>query len=523
MFSGNTPTTGTAISTNQPYNPASAFSPYMSQQVEAQQVQVGSTLASALSLTPGSHAIGEVMQHFEEMTPAELRQLEVMLWQGGFYVDAQGNPLPTPPTFGSRDSQSFDALINAALVASQGSSSLDQAIQNNIGQGVGANLRSNLPQAVTGGANFYTINLANPADVHLAANNIFQAALGRNATDAEVANITSTLHSQTLSQGFSQQAAHENLSRTQYQTGLNQRNAAYQYETTPKIAAGAIPNSVTNPSDFAISLLQYMGLPVTASNVQFIMGWQKASGQGLSGNNPLGVMLSLSGATPSQQGGPPQYSSWAQGFQATAQALQSGPYANTLAALSSGDATGLAGMQNVTQEIGKWSSGAYTNLTKQADGFAKQARTAIQSVTVTAAGALGGNLQGGQTATPPAPAGQPTPQNARNQQMAGQLAGTPTPGATPTSVAPTTPSSVLPASATTVNPADVNPGQQVTNPTDTYINPATSITTNPASAEAASYQAATTGANRAPYLGNQYLQAYQAVLAMIKSGGPTSG
>jgi hypothetical protein len=74
-----------------------------------------------------------------------------------------------------------------------------------------------------------------------------------------------------------------------------------------------------------------------------------------------------------------------------------------------------------------------------------------------------------------------------------------------------------------VNPADVNPGQQVTNPTDAYISPVTAITTNPASADAAAYQAATTGANRPGYLGNQFINAYQAVMALIKNGAPTSG
>jgi hypothetical protein len=83
--------------------------------------------------------------------------------------------------------------------------------------------------------------------------------------------------------------------------------------------------------------------------------------------------------------------------------------------------------------------------------------------------------------------------------------------------------SQLPASGSSVNPADVNPGQQVTNPTDAYISPVTAITTNPASADAAAYQAATTGANRPGYLGNQFINAYQAVMALIKNGAPTSG
>jgi hypothetical protein len=182
----------------------------------------------------------------------------------------------------------------------------------------------------------------------------------------------------------------------------------------------------------------------------------------------------------------------------------SGPYANTLAALASGDATGLAATTNVTQEIGKWSNGSYTDLTKQADSTAKQARAAIASVATTPA------------AAPPSQAADVG--KLRSLDLSAGIQ----PGAVPSSVAPTTPASIQPASAQTVNPADVNPGQQVTNPTDTYIPSVTSITTNPASADAAAYQTATTGPNRPAYLGNQYLNAYSAILSMIKAGGPTA-
>jgi hypothetical protein len=72
-----------------------------------------------------------------------------------------------------------------------------------------------------------------------------------------------------------------------------------------------------------------------------------------------------------------------------------------------------------------------------------------------------------------------------------------------------------------VSPNDVTQGQQPPNPGDTYINPVTVFGVNPASEEAQAYQEFTTGANRVPYAANNYLKAFQAVVGMIHSGGPT--
>lgn len=529
LFGGGATSTATAgAGTNAPFNPSSAFSPYTSQAVETGlTTQVGAQLGAVLGLTPGPHTVGEILQHYEDLSSGELRQLQVMLEQGGFYVDQVGDPLPSP-TYGSRDAQSFDAMINAAMTAGQSRMSLDQVIQNNITQGVGANLRSNLPQPVTGGGNFYTIDLANPEDVRAAAYTIFQQYLGRNPTDAEISTATSAINSAALAQGYARDTAHEGLSRTQYQTGLNQRNTGYQFQTTPKLAAGPIPNGpINNPVQYAVTLLQYMnqgasagqGIPVTASNVAFIAGIINATGNGLAGKNPLGTMLALPGATPSQTGQPPTYASWAQSIQATAESLMSGPYANTLAALASGDASGQATSQNVQQELSKWSNGQFSNVSSQAQAAQKQAATAVQGLPVAPgttfpSGPYNPNAQAGGSGPSgtyaPGAVGPPPPQAGGAGPNGTYAPG----GALPPSLA---------AASASVNPADVNPGQQVTNPTDTYVNPVTSITTPAPSPQGQLITEATTGANRPAFLGNEYLQAYQAILSMIKAGGPTSG
>jgi hypothetical protein len=73
-----------------------------------------------------------------------------------------------------------------------------------------------------------------------------------------------------------------------------------------------------------------------------------------------------------------------------------------------------------------------------------------------------------------------------------------------------------------VSPWDVSQGQQPPNPGDAYISPVTTFDVTPATEGAQAYAAATTGPNRIAYAGNNYLNAYQAVLAMIKGGGPTA-
>jgi hypothetical protein len=75
----------------------------------------------------------------------------------------------------------------------------------------------------------------------------------------------------------------------------------------------------------------------------------------------------------------------------------------------------------------------------------------------------------------------------------------------------------------TMVPPQNQMGQQPAAPGTTYI-PGTTLTdVNAPNPEAASFQAATTGPNRIPYLGYQYLNAFQAIMDMVHSGGLLTG
>jgi hypothetical protein len=65
-------------------------------------------------------------------------------------------------------------------------------------------------------------------------------------------------------------------------------------------------------------------------------------------------------------------------------------------------------------------------------------------------------------------------------------------------------------------------GQQQSNPADAYVPASVAYVTSPASADAVAYQTDTTGANRPEYLGNNYLNLYQALIGAIKGGGPAA-
>jgi hypothetical protein len=69
----------------------------------------------------------------------------------------------------------------------------------------------------------------------------------------------------------------------------------------------------------------------------------------------------------------------------------------------------------------------------------------------------------------------------------------------------------------TTDVSQIGAGQGVSSPADSY-QPSTTITNiaAPSPSSVATYEA-TQGANRPQYLGNQYLQAYQAVVDMIHS------
>lgn len=153
-----------------------------------------------------------------------------------------------------------------------------------------------------------------------------------------------------------------------------------------------------------------------------------------------------------------------------------------------------------------------------------------------------------------APAGINTGTPALPGQVAAQVAGTPTEGA---GIAPTPPGNTVPQGQSPAQPVAAAPGagglskpgpaatapatapvatQPATTPAadigagegqyttgDTYLPPTTLNQVTPPSPASAAFTAATTGAEQTPYLANQYLGAFNAVVALIENGAPTGG
>lgn len=558
--------------------PGAAVSAYQYQSYVANTaVAPGQVVAELLGLDPNKVYSGDqIMQAYEEAPHANLVQLQQYLYSAGMYASAAGTPTGTRPIFGQLNVDSFDAMSQLILQSHNAASTLSLSqvgktipantatmsdyINNQINSGAGLLSIQGSLNPVPGGGNTYQVNLSNPNDIYQTAYQVFEAALGRAPTKTELDRLTTTLHTQETSyqQGINTQA--ENMSQAKY----NQQIAARQAEMTPVTASGAIPNGpVNNPSDYAISLLSYMfgTRGVTASNVAMLTSWIMANG-GLNaggGMNPLGVK------TNTPDSATPNFTSWAQSIQATADLLSSPQYQAIFDALNSGDASNQTGNVPFQQSVAQWSGGKVTGLTvtKAQTTAATKAVKSYQTSNASAPAASSTPATGdlSRTAAPnymgPLP-GTSTTDLTRTQAPGymGPLPSQTTPNQTPQQAIEAT----LHAGATNpavgaylkeqqaiantlhmgatdpavgaylkaqqaaqspVNPSQLNPSQNLSSPGDFYLPSSTLTSTAAPSASAAAFTQATTGSNAVPYLGNQYLNAYNAILSMIKAGGPT--
>ena len=476
----------------------SSLTQYVLQQTGGYPVTIGDIPGGPANTTPTT--IGAALQDYWDLPPDQLMQLQTQLFDAGYYVDGNGQPMQAGSiVFGTHDSQSWTAFARALEAAASSGTPLATVLQKNIASGAGAAARATLPQAVQGGGNTYSIDLSNPQDVRYAADQIFQAALGRNATGAEVDSITGKLRSQQTAQGLAKEQGAETSAQQRYGASVAQRNTAYQFQTTPRYANGPIPSGpFNNPSDWSAALLGFMGMPVTASNVAAVSAWVQKSGKFSDGTfNPLGTSNPEGGSQ--TKGGSQQFQNWAQGIEATASELNSGKFQAVITALQSGNAsTAFSSDKTTTAELSSWSNGSYSQVKADAN--------------TTTAAAQSAQAWQAQQGTPAVPGVRGVMGVSRNNL---NTLGAPTAGQNVPGQAGT------PSTFPSTNYADINQGQQPPNPGDTYVNPVTVYSVNPASESAAAYQEATTGANLVPHLGNEYLNAYQSILAMIKNGGPT--
>lgn len=118
---------------------------------------------------------------------------------------------------------------------------------------------------------------------------------------------------------------------------------------------------IKNETDFAHSLLQALGAPETAANIQSLVNWEKREGGQWHNSahfNPLNTTQSAPGATGMNSVGVKAYTSWEQGIKATVDTLHNGKYNDLVAALKSGK--GLS--HGSYKGLSTWSGGGYSSI-----------------------------------------------------------------------------------------------------------------------------------------------------------------
>ncbi len=106
------------------------------------------------------------------------------------------------------------------------------------------------------------------------------------------------------------------------------------------VSTSRTSGAVNTPRDFAVALLNAVGAPLTAQNLEAIVSWETAEGGGFGNRaqfNPLNTTLPLPGSHPITAIGVQAYTSWSQGLTATVDTLRSGAYRGIIAALKAGN------------------------------------------------------------------------------------------------------------------------------------------------------------------------------------------
>lgn len=528
--------------------PSAAVSGYLYQTYAAgAKVALGPQLAAMLGLSGTTVYTGnEIMNHLADASQGQLQEIGEFLYNAGYYVNDTGEQLQGGVVVGGMDIDIFQSMSLAILNtqtanATPGGTSttvsdlLSAAVES--GQGIEKIERGLTP--VTGGGQTYQVNLTSPTDLYATAMQVFQQYLGRNPTSQELNAFVNGYNTLQTNYQTAQNTQKESMTRSIYQQNL----ASRQGINTPALASGRVPNGpFTSPSQWAIALLQTMSDAVTPANVALLTAWIAQNGglQGAGKFNPLGVQGTMSGSSASSAGAQ-NYTTWSQGIAAASGLLASPQYQNLNDLLKSGSAT----MTSVTNaEIAQWSNGAITKLiptkaqTTEANNAVKAyvpeepaAQTTIPAANAPANPANALMPQGMNANNAAIGSGAPSNPATSNPLFPGMPGGQgqPTaPASTPASLASVAPGTSAnnariggaqpgqPVSQTYTPPGQIQAGQGLTSPGDYYQPSSTLTDVTPPSPSSMAVQQATTGANAVPYLGNQYLQAYQTVLNYIK-------
>lgn len=492
--------------------PSAAASSYQYQTyVAGASIVPGATLGNIFGISPTTAIQGDkLMALFMDLPQQDRATVESYLLDAGMYINTAAEPLQGAVNLGARDDEAFMAFSNAILLTADAQQhdptvTMSGYLSQQINSGAGlATVRKGL-QPQFGGANTYQVNLTSPTDMYGVALQTFQQLLGRFPTQSEISEMTKQLQSQETQYQSAINTQQEQMSQAKYQAQIAARTAvnAPNYNSIN----GQVPNGpFTSPEQWAVALLEFLGVQnINPQAVALLTSWINQNG-GLNGKgqfNPLGIQTTAPGANAAPSAAQ-NYTNWAQGIQAAANMLSSVQYAQLLAALKSSGTTaaGIPGSQNVSQDpvvqqqIAQFSGGAVTSVKPTA----AQLRSATAAVSAY---------------TPPVQQVQPI---TIGPQLPMGISGTNarTLGID-TSSTTVTPQAPVPTSAspTSIAPGQVTPGQGLTSPGDTYVPPTTLTQITPPSASNVATQAATTGANAVPYLGNQFLSAYQTIAGMI--------
>jgi hypothetical protein len=150
-----------------------------------------------------------------------------------------------------------------------------------------------------------------------------------------------------------------------------------------------------SPEQFAVSVLQGIGVKPTKANVQAMVGWTRAEGGHWHNDakyNPLNTTQPMSGAgNTGSQGNIKVYKNWQQGVEATVKTLKNGHYGGIIQALKGTDPS------KVAQAIGSSPWGTNASLAARTIAGAKGAKVAQLAG---AAGGTGTEQPAGITVTP---------------------------------------------------------------------------------------------------------------------------
>jgi cell wall-associated NlpC family hydrolase len=218
----------------------------------------------------------ELEQEFWSLPVYQQQQIEQTLWAGGFYADSAGNQPSSAPDFGKPSA--MQATERALANAADGAASTNQKLDDYVSQAAGSGGTSKAGSStyvpgVTGQGPNRVYDLRNPADIKLAAQSIFQAALGRAPTDDELAKATTDLQGQDTAADTTQFNAEEKTAETAFSASQAQRDqevAAKQAASgSGVVGPGAQSTSTSttggNPADVGLAGIGTGEGPVSSS------------------------------------------------------------------------------------------------------------------------------------------------------------------------------------------------------------------------------------------------------------------